>query len=318
MAFFIWSLTFMDALFLGRKATRKSICDCPEGERRMVILRQPITPSKNTILTSIDKSKSAQILNPGQVVEGKNFIRQAAFLQVGENHDRAIPLIQRAVGFHHRRAPDTIADIFDLLEMQGLDEHSRGREAINARGHPFILQHPHLQPVIGDRAGLGFQLQQMLALIFLKGRDVVLDTVVQPHDVGVVEDAAHNRLHAGDADRPAHIGNVEPHVVAQAQGGASRFTGRRDKQGHDLVLVLFEEPEHELLPAAVRFDVDDLAVHFKVVRLEVLVHLGKDLGTAQRFPPGGTGQHAEHQDHRRVQGYFHWKLLFAKSDMVAS
>ena len=84
----------------------------------------------------------------------------------------------------------------------------------------------------------------------------VFNVEVEAENIGVIEHPADHGLEAGNSDRLADIGDIEPHIFIQPQGGPSFFAGRRQKEGDHLILPLFDGIEDEFLGFAVRLDID--------------------------------------------------------------
>ena len=152
----------------------------------------------------------------------------ARALDLAPQHHRLVALVQRAVGLQRGRALDAAAEVLDVLEAQRLDQQAAGRVALDRDRQQRLLVDPHLEPVVGDFAGLRLERQQVGVLALRRLSTLYSVAVVDAQDVGVVEDAAGHRLQAGDPYRPAHVGDVQPHVVAEAQRGAApcRSAGR--------------------------------------------------------------------------------------------
>src|SRR4030043_2052324 len=161
--------------------------------------------------------------------QGKHLVFEVSLLDIGEDKDRFIAFVQRAVCFNDGGPDDAASEVLDLFKIECFDEHSRLCETLNLRRKLFALVRPHLQPVISHRFGLGFELQKILIPCFLDLFHVVFCCVIQLQDIRVVEDTSHDGLKARDPNRFPHIGNVKPHIIPESQGASSLVAGRSEE-----------------------------------------------------------------------------------------
>src|SRR3990172_11803321 len=131
--------------------------------RRSCILPPPVRPRLNRrepaarIATVSARYSFTQFWYARQVIEREVLVRKAGFLDARPQHDRLVTLVKGAVGLQRGGTFDSAAEILDVFKAQCLEQEPAGRVSLDRHRQQRLLVDPHLEPVVGDFAGLGLE-----------------------------------------------------------------------------------------------------------------------------------------------------------------
>jgi len=174
--------------------------------------------------------------------------------------------------------------------IDGLDEHGCLGQTLDLGGLHLFLVHPHLELVVGHSLCLGLEKKKVFFFLIFHTCYIILHSIIESHNVRIIENATDDRLEARYTDGLSHIGYVKPYIFPQPQSTPPLFAGRRYKYTCDLVIPLFYGEENKLLSFSIRLNIDKLPVHFVGFRGKIPVHLIQNL-----IPVNGIGRGGKEQ-----------------------